>query len=178
MAQPVQLIQLVCIRCKTPVPAEPNEAAWVCAQCGQGMRLDEEKGLVELAVNFAASIPNGAKGKPFWVADGSVALQRDTYSGNQSREAGTFWAQPRRFYVPANALPLETLLELGTALLLKPSVMQPGSAAPFEPVVLPFEDVRATVEFIVMAVEAGRKDMLKNVQFSLQLSEPVLWILP
>jgi hypothetical protein len=178
VAKPVELIQLVCLRCKTPLPAEPVEAAWVCAQCGQGMRLDEEKGLVELAVNFAAGIPNGTKGKPFWVADGSVALRRDTYSGNQSREAASFWSQPRRFYVPAYALPLETLLTAGTAYLLNPPLIQPGQPAPFEPVVLPIEDVRATVEFIVMAVEAGRKDMLKNLQFSLQLSDPVLWVLP
>jgi hypothetical protein len=178
MAQSVELIQLVCIRCKTPLPAEPNEAAWVCAQCGQGMRLDEDKGLVEQFVNFAAGIPNGARGKPFWVADGSVALQRDTYSGNQSREAELFWSQPKRFYVPAYALPLDTLLATGTDYLLKPPVVQPGSPTSFEPVILPVEDVRSTVEFIIMAVEAGRKDMLKNVQFSLQLSDPVLWVLP
>ncbi len=184
MAQPVELIPLVCLRCKAPLPAEPNEAAWVCAQCGQGMRLDEEKGLVELAVNFAqavnftAGIPNGAKGKPFWVADGSVALQRETYSGNMSREAGMFWSQPHRFYVPAYNLTLETILETGVTFLLNPPALQPGSPAPFEPVVLPIEDVRGTAEFIVMAVEAGRKDMLKDVQFSLQLSDPVLWVLP
>ena len=177
MAQSVELIQLVCLRCKAPLPAEPNEAAWVCAQCGQGMRLDEDKGLVELVVNFAAGIPIGARGKPFWVANGSVALQRDTVSGNQSREADLFWGQPRRFYVPAYALPLETLLATGMAYLLKPPVVQPGPAASFEPVVLPIEDVHATAEFIIMAVEAERKDMLKNVQFSLQLSDPVLWVL-
>ncbi len=129
MAQPVELIQLVCIRCKTPLPAEPNEAAWVCAQCGQGMRLDEDKGLVELVVNFAAGIPNGARGKPFWVADGSVVLQRDTYSGNQSREAELFWSQPKRFYVPAYALPLEMLLAAGTALLLQASGCPAGFAS-------------------------------------------------
>jgi hypothetical protein len=178
VAQQVELIELVCIRCKTPLPAEPNEAAWVCAQCGQGMRLDEEKGLVELVVNFASGIPNGARGKPFWVADGSVVLQRDLYSGNQSRESELFWNQPRRFYVPAYALPLDTLLAAGTAYLLTPPAVQLGSPASFDPVVLPIEDVHATVEFIIMAVEAGRKDMLKNVQFSLRLSDPVLWVLP
>jgi hypothetical protein len=29
-----------------------------------------------------------------------------------------------------------------------------------------------------MAVEAGRKDQLKSIDFELQLSKPVLWILP
>ena len=178
MAQPVELIQLICIRCKSPLPARPDEAAWVCAQCGQGMRLDEDRGLVELAVNFASGIPTGASGKPFWVADGSVALQRETFSGNQSRESAQFWSQPRRFYVPAYALSLEELLAAGTALLLNPPIVNPGTAVSFVPVVLPVEDVHATVEFIIMAVEAGRKDMLSNVQFSLNLSDPSLWVLP
>jgi hypothetical protein len=142
------------------------------------MRLDEDKGLVELAINFAAGIPNEAKGKPFWVADGTVTLQRDTYSGDQSREASQFWRQPRRFFVPANALPLETILEIGMSLLLRPPAIQPGPPASFEPVVLPIEDVHATAEFIIVAVEAGRKDKLRSVQFSLQLSDPVLWVLP
>ena len=178
MAQPVELIQLVCIRCKSPLPAGSDEAAWVCAQCGQGMRLDEDRGLVELAVNFASGIRDGARGKPFWVADGSVALQRETFSGDKSRESEQFWSQPRRFYVPAYALALEDLLAAGTALLLNPPIVQPGTAASFEPVVLPVEDVYATVEFIIMAVEAGRKDMLKSTQLSLTLSDPVLWVLP
>jgi hypothetical protein len=142
------------------------------------MRLDEDRGLVELAVNFASGIPNGARGKPFWVADGSVVLQRETFSGNQSREADQFWSQPRRFYVPAYALPLEDLLAAGIDLLLRPPAVQPGTVTSFEPVVLSVEDVYATVEFIIMAVEAGRKDMLKSTQISLTLSDPVLWVLP
>jgi hypothetical protein len=40
------------------------------------------------------------------------------------------------------------------------------------------EDVSAAAEFIVMAIEAGRKDKLKELDFSLKLSTPVLWILP
>jgi hypothetical protein len=38
--------------------------------------------------------------------------------------------------------------------------------------------VRATAEFIVMAVEAERKDDLKEIRFKLELDPPILWILP
>ncbi len=39
-------------------------------------------------------------------------------------------------------------------------------------------DVQAAVDFIVMAVEAGRKDKLREVDFSAKLSAPELWVLP
>jgi hypothetical protein len=74
--------------------------------------------------------------------------------------------------------PLETLLELGSKLVVQPPSFQPGPAARFEPVTLALEDVKPLAEFIVMALEAGRKDKLKEIQFSLELSDPVLWVLP
>jgi hypothetical protein len=56
--------------------------------------------------------------------------------------------------------------------------LQPGTAARFEPVTLALEDVKPLAEFIIMALEAGRKDKLRDIQFSLEMSPPVLWILP
>jgi hypothetical protein len=38
--------------------------------------------------------------------------------------------------------------------------------------------VRAAAEFIVMAVEAERKDDLKEIRFDLEIDTPILWILP
>jgi hypothetical protein len=180
MDQPVELIPLVCPQCNTPIPAEVDEVAWVCTQCGQGFSLDEAKGLVPLDVRYAAGIPANTRGKPFWVAEGRVKIQRDTYSSSDkdTRAALQFWGQPRQFFIPAFSAPLETLLGLGMQLLNRPPNLQTGPAADFEPVILYLEDVQAAAEFIVVAVEAGRKDKLKQVEFTLQLSEPVLWILP
>jgi hypothetical protein len=180
MDQPVELIPLVCPQCSTPVPAEVDEVAWVCAQCGQGLSLDEEKGLVPLEVHYAAGIPANTRGKPFWIAEGQVSMQRDTYgsSGKDTKATQQFWSQPRRFFIPAFSAPLETLLGFGMQLLRQPPDLQAGSTAEFEPVILYLEDVKAAAEFIVVAIEAGRKDKVKQVEFTLQLSEPALWILP
>ncbi len=178
MARPVELIPLVCLKCNTAIPAEPDEVAWACAQCGQGNLLDDEKGLVPVEIHTSARVPPNARGKPFWVVDGQVSMRRETYSGNEELQARQFWREPRRFFVPAFACPLETLLELGQSMLARPLDLQPGPAAAFEPVVLSPADVPAAVDFIVMAVEAGRKDKLKEVEFNVRLSEPVLWILP
>jgi len=153
--------------------------AWVCGQCGQGLLLDVSKGLVALEVNYVAGIAPNTPGKPFWVTEGRVGFaSRQTYSGNEDRQAHNFWGQPRRFFVPAYNSPLENLLEVGSKLLVQPPSLQSGPATRFEPVTLAPEDVKPLAEFIVMALEAGRKDKLRDIQFSLELSSPVLWIMP
>jgi hypothetical protein len=160
------------------VPAEVDEVAWVCAQCGQGMSLDDEKGLQPLEVQYSAGIAQNSIGKPYWVVEGQVNLQRETFSGDQAKEAESFWSQPHRFFIPAYKTSLETLLAQGMSFLRQPPLLQPGPAARFDPVFLYQQDVLPAVEFIVMAVEAERKDKLKTVNFSLKLTTPCLWILP
>jgi hypothetical protein len=178
--KPVELIPMLCLQCSTPVPAEPEELAWVCANCGQGIGLDEEKGLVPLSIFCSVGIPQHAIGKPYWVVAGKVSLDREAYGvfGKQTGEAQRFWNQERRFFIPAFTCPLETKLSLGTKMMLNPPNLQPGPPVLFEPVTLGIEDIKATAEFIVMAVEAGRKDKVKRITFHLELSEPELWILP
>jgi hypothetical protein len=145
--------------------------------------LDDQKGLLPLEVEYATGIAPNALGKPFWVAEGQASVGRETYSGNQAREAQDFWGQPRRFFVPAFTSSLENLLSLGTNLLLNPPAFQlrseeGGPPARFEPVTLHAEDVTAAAEFIIVAIEAGRRDKLKRIDLSLKLSTPCLWILP
>ncbi len=179
MGGPVELIPLVCFKCDTPVPAQPEEVAWACTQCGQGLVLDESKGLNPLEIHYHAALRPGVKGMPFWVVEGQVTLNRAMYGGqDQTQEAQRFWASSQRFFVPATTCPLETLTSLGPQLLLKPPALQDGPAASFEAVTLAPTDLQAMVEFIVMAVEADRKDKLKSVTINLKLNNPVLWILP
>ena len=178
MDQPVVLVPLTCPKCATPVPAGLEERAWVCAQCGMGLVLDESLGLTSLAVHYSANVKPNTTGKPFWTALGSYSLQRETFAGDKDRDAERFWSQPRRFFVPAFDCPLETHLSLGNQMLLQPPDLQEGPAVDFEPVTAGREDVKALAEFIAMTIEAGRDDKLKEVRFKLDLSEPELWILP
>jgi hypothetical protein len=177
--RPVELIPLVCSRCTAPVPAEPGERAWLCSQCGQGLYLDETEGLQGLEIAFAAGIPQAKLGRPFWVTDGQVSVQRETYSSrNSNKDAQTFWSKPQRFFVPAYTCSLEEMVTLGSDLLLRPPAVNPGVPARFLPVTLALADVTSAVEFIVVALEAGRKDKLRRLQLNLQLSPPRLWVLP
>ncbi len=181
MNTPVKLIPLKCVRCETPVPAQPGEVAWVCAQCGQGLLLDEERGLTPLKVHFSTRKGIAKEqGDPFWVAEGQVSLQRHKHSsfGSKDRDAHQFWSRPHRFFVPAFTCPLDDLINLGTGLLRRPPELHPGEPLPFAPVTLLPQDVAALVDFIVVAIEAERADKVKSVNFSTQLSAPSLWILP
>lgn len=180
MDKPIELTPLVCLHCSTPIPAGSDEMAWVCAQCGQGMALDVQKGLTPVQVHYAEGIPPNGRGKPYWAAEGQVALQRQVYrsSGKSAQEAAQFWGGPRRFFIPAYSISQEELLSQTTRFMLQSPALKPGTSAQFEPVTLSMEDIQPVAEFIVLAIEAGRKDMLKDIHFTLKLSLPSLWILP
>ncbi len=180
MSLAVELIPLKCVRCETPVPAQPGEVAWVCAQCGQGLLLDEERGMSPLEVHFATGGSAKERGNPFWATKGQVLLQRETRAvfGGKDGDARQFWNHPHRFFIPAFTCSLDMLINLGTGLLRRPPELRKGEPLPFAPVTLLPQDVTALVDFIVVAIEAERADKVKSVNFSTQLSEPSLWILP
>lgn len=180
MDQSINLVPLLCLHCNTVLPAELDETAWVCPQCGQGMFLDEEKGLAPLQVYYSTAIQPNAVGKPYWVVQGRVTLNRQAFK-NDARSSGQsqdFWGETRSFFVPAFQCTLENMLTQATNLLLNPPPLQAGERARFEPVTLSVKDIQPAAEFIVMATEAARPDKLKSVEFSLQLSTPVLCIFP
>ena len=183
MSQSVELVPMYCLKCQTPVPAKVEETVWVCSACGQGLLLDPDKGLLALEIHTASGTPGtGAQnvpGHPYWVATGRVTLSRATFHGDQTGEMQAFWAQPRRFIIPAYALELEEITRLGVNLVRQSPVLTPAaSPAPFHPVVLMPEDLRPLAEFIVLTIEAERKDALKELTFTLELEPPELWILP
>jgi hypothetical protein len=178
MEIPVELVALNCLRCGTPIPAEIEEVAWVCEQCDQGQQLGND-GLLPLEIHFSQGIAPNQKGKPFWLCEGRVTLQRDTYGREKSKtESQQFWSQPRKFVIPAFDYPVDKFSNDGVRWLQSPPDLQPGPVSLFEPVTMAVEDVRVWAEFLVMALEAARKDKVKKIQFNLELSEPQLWILP
>ncbi|MBW8009966.1 MAG: hypothetical protein FVQ83_01820 [Chloroflexi bacterium] len=181
MSMPISLVPLKCVKCETPVPAETDEIAWVCQTCNTGLLLDEEKGLVPLEIHYSAKIPDNASGQPFWVVEGQVSLSRDSYTGlgKKTNEAKKFWSKSRRFFIPAFNCSLDELTGLGKLAITTQPELKAGTAAHFDPVTQMKKDLRALAEFIVIAVEANRRDKVKKVVIdSIQLGEPELWILP
>jgi len=179
MTTSLELVLLKCLHCGTHVPAGEEEVAWVCAQCGQGMQLSSE-GLAPLTVNWAVPWPGAAQLRwlPFWVFTGTVTfLRRENYGGKS--EPDKLWSGPRRFYVPAFPASLDQLETLGADLTRKQVALQSGPAVgELKDCTLFPDDARQAVEFVVLTIEADRKDKLKTVEFRLDLGEPELWVLP
>ena len=194
MSPAIELIPMQCVRCQNPLPAQPDEVFWVCASCGQAQLLSDERGLLPETIHYASGVPQkvagstatsaagstatSAAGKPVWVVAGQVLLSRQTYNGDNSRDMQQFWAQPRRFFIPAYTLPLDQLVNACVSMLRQPPALPEGtSPAAFYPVTVHAEDLQALAEYAVLAVEADRKDMLKELTFQVQLGAPEMWVI-
>lgn len=181
MTSQVTLVPLRCLRCETPIPANPDEVAWSCGQCGQGLLLDPSTGLVPLEIHYSAGLRPDQTGKPYWVTMARVHLKRETYGGSSVKiqeEVEEFWRTDRRFVIPAFSTTLEELQTASVGYLRQPPVLGEGPPGRFEPVTLFPDDLNAMVQFVVLAVEADRKDRLRSLDVRVELQPPVLWIFP
>jgi hypothetical protein len=178
MTASIELVLLKCIQCGTPVPAEEDEVAWVCATCGRGLLLTETE-LVPIAVHWAAA-PDGARGaqrRPVWVFDGSVEIvRRESFSGRS--QADDMWRNPVRLFVPAYTCPLQELEDVGARLTRQQPVLNPGPAGELKGCTLLPAEARTVAEFVVLTIEAERKDKLKSIECRLNVGPPELWLLP
>ncbi len=174
-----RLQPLRCLNCRLNLPAEIDEIAWVCPQCGQAQMLQNGQQLVETTINYHAKTVKDSPGHPFWIVEGSIHMERYTFWGiNNIEDAATFWKKPRKFYIAAFDLPIENIIQWGKYYLQKPLRLRPGIRSDFLPITLALEDVQAVADIIVVGIEASRPDKLKEINFTLSLSNPELWILP
>lgn len=174
----VRLVPMTCLQCATPLRAEEDEIAWTCDKCAQGMLLTPT-GLAPLTVKWAAAPATpGLKWWPFWSFTGTVRFaRRDSFGGRS--EPDKLWNEPQVFFVPAYAASLQELETIGAELLKKRLRPTAGAAAGRLPPVAVFpHDASRAAEFVVLNVEADRRDKLKSVEFTIQATEPELWILP
>ena len=173
----VELVLLKCPQCSTPVPAGEDEVAWVCQTCGQGLQLTAE-GLAPLAVHWSARGAGQPEWLPFWVLTGTANFAiRESYDGRAKQNP--LWAEPRRFYVPAYPASLQDIEALGGELTRAQVLLEAGPpAGVVQNCTLLPEDARRAAEFIVMTIEADRKDKVRNMSFALNLGAPELWLLP
>lgn len=179
MSGSLELVLLKCPQCSTPVPAEEDEIAWVCATCANGWQLTDT-GLAPQTVRWMAA-PANAKPeswRPLWVFAAQVTFtQRQNWQ--RAAEPEALWQRPVRFYVPAYACPLEQLEKLGAELTRHQTILPTGPAlGAIRGVSLLPADAAAAAEFIVLTIEAERKDKLKQVNFTINSGPADLWMVP
>lgn len=180
MTTSVELVLLKCLQCSTPVPAEEDEVAWVCATCGRGLLLTESA-LVPINVQWAAQSTapgqGGQPARPVWVFSGTVEItRRESYSGGNKPD--DLWSRPVRLYVPAYTCPLRELEDVGARLTRQQPVLHPGPAGQLKGCTLLPAEALTVAEFIVLTIEAERKDKLRTIDIRLNVGAPELWVMP
>lgn len=178
MSQSISLLPLYCPNCGVPIKAQPDEIAWICSQCKEGILLTSENKLNLSKIQFQQSGQEAKEGFPYWVTTIKVSLNRETLRGDLTNDMLRFWQNPKTVFIPAFEIALEEMLERAEVLIKNPPLLFAGSEISFRPVVLAPEDLKSYIEFLVMQIEADRQDDLKQLTFELQLDEPALWILP
>jgi hypothetical protein len=170
------LVPLECVRCSTPVPAEPEEIAWICANCGQGLLLDEEAGLKAITVHAAAA-QGQASWRPYWVASGRVRFTRRESFGRDAPPQAR-WSQPVRFVLPAYPTTVEEAVAIGVGMLQRPPSLDEGEAQPLQGATVLPDQIVPLARFVVLSIEAERDDKLEAIEFTVELDAPELWCLP
>lgn len=182
----MKLLALKCPVCGQRLAPKSKQAlVMACTNCDTAVSIDPDKGIQETTLQFASPKAEGTeKWLPMWVFDAKVNItsrrtrKRDGRSEKASKE---FWGTPRRLYVPAWTSNMQTARQLGTKLVEKQpqfqTIEKPNGTSLSEMVVAE-EDALKLIEFIVMSIEAERKDWLTDLQFDVKTQMINLWAIP
>lgn len=181
----MKLIALRCPHCHEKLAPQSNEAVVVfCGSCHTAVRLSQQ-GIAQLPVQYvASSSPTADAWLPFWVFHGRVNLKkRDSQNADKQaqKEAQALWQRVQRLYAPAWEMPTAQARELGRQLVQAQPAFQTSTQAPSatiaEATINP-EDALKLLDFIVLTIEAERKDWLRDLQFAIESDNHELWVMP
>jgi hypothetical protein len=180
----MKLVLLRCPNCAQPLAPDNDDVVYMCRNCFTSVSIDE-RGLQVANVRFAlpaTADERTATWLPFWIYEGRVQILNRETQGRSDKEASTQqWANPLRMFVPAWQISVEVAQEVGSRLVQRQPVtsfVQRPEGAYMEAAVVSPQDARHLVEFIILAIEARRRDWLKSLDFRIEAGEPELWAMP
>ncbi len=178
----MKLLLLRCPKCNYALAPGQNDQVIQCPNCRVAVAINEG-GLALLSAQYAAPTAQPAAWLPFWVYWGKVTINERKTQGGRSAEkdAQSFWAQPRRVYIPAWACELLEARDLVEVLLDKQPFLEaviPPEGATFEPTFVTPADARKLLELVIVTMEAERNDWMETLDFDLRLDSEALWLLP
>lgn len=181
----MKLLALRCPQCGQNLEPQSNEVVVVaCAACHTAVTL-HQSGLQPIDIYYAAPANDQvAAWLPFWVFHGRVHLERRESQGGSrgaDKEAAQLWQRVQRLYAPAWELPAVRARALGSQLVqaqpLFQAIPRPADALLTEATIAP-EDGLKLLDFIVLSIEAERKDWLRDLKFNIETGPPALWAIP
>lgn len=179
----MKLILLRCPNCTEPLSPNNDDVVVACTNCHIPVAIavnGAQRMTVQYAVDAGSRVSGSSTWYPFWLFEGRVHItRRETQGGSRSgrKESEKLWGVSRRLYVPAWELDLHVAQEVGGRLIqMQPDfqlVDQPEEVNLVSATVTP-KDARKLLDFIVLAIEARRRDWLKNLEFELEIGQPEL----
>ncbi|MBE2222933.1 MAG: hypothetical protein IAF02_15415 [Anaerolineae bacterium] len=181
----MQLIALKCPTCGQNLKPQSNEAVVVsCGGCKTAVSL-HQSGLKAINVQYAASSSNKVEAwLPLWVFTGKVNIKRRESQGGSKgadKDAAKLWSSVQRLFVPAWQEPVQQARAIGSQFVVRQPAFKMSEPTDdmlmTEATVTP-EDGLKLLDFIVLSLEADRKDWLEDLQFEIQTTGHELWAIP
>jgi hypothetical protein len=181
----MKLLALRCPQCAHALaPHHDDVVVMGCPNCRTAVRVDVS-GLNATEIQYATPAKEQIDAwLPFWLFNGQVHIERRTTQGSNRRarqQSEQLWGAPRCLYVPAWNLSMHDACEMGSHLVQQQptfqAIPQPEGALVEEATMMP-DDALKFLEFVVLTVEAQRKDWLKDIKFHIEADPPQLWAVP
>lgn len=179
----MKLIALRCPNCNQALEAGQLDDVVQCPNCFRAVGL-RPTGMVLEPIRVAAASREEPDGYlPVWVFEGRVNLVQRTTQGGAAQDAAAraMWDKPRRFYVPGWQLTLAEAKALTLAWVRNQPLFKDTAFTDevrFPPVVIAEDDARKLLALVVATIEAERRDFIKELDFSIDISGRTLWLLP
>jgi hypothetical protein len=181
----MQLVALKCPTCGQNLKPQSNETVVVsCGNCKTAVSL-HQSGIKAIDVKYAApSSANVETWLPLWVYTGKVNIKRRESQGSSKgadKDAAKLWGSARRLYAPAWDASVPQAREIGSQFVVRQPVfetVEPTETMMLQEATITPEDGLKLLDFIVLSLEADRKDWLEDLQFEIQTTEHELWAIP
>ncbi len=182
----MKLVPLACPNCDGPLPAGHQDVVVRCAACGSHVALSRRGlRLIPATYGYFQSARLGLPGwNPFWLFHGRLAMaDREAYRRDaQAKDAAqAFWAEPRRFAIPAWNLTLDEVQRLSRIVTRSQPTLErlaePPPHASMTPVILTAADAGKLARLVAVDIEAQRRDDLQTFAHELELGVAALWVL-
>jgi hypothetical protein len=180
-----KLVAIKCIKCDSGLTVEVNDSVVYCSSCGNGYEILNDK-LVPIEINFAKALLAGngeTVYKPFWLLrthlkilsrDSSGGWLSNIFGGNTNKTEGDVV-----FYVPGFWMTIDSVKNIGCTFTQKNPVASPQKYnVKMTGMNFSKEDARKLADFIFLSIEAEKSDMLKNIQYQMDVKSTEILGIP
>lgn len=182
------LVPLDCPACGAPLAAEADDVVFYCTACGSGFRHEPRapRALAPVEVGFVLAPTAPAAGwLPFWLLPARLEIVRRDASGALlsgllgllAGGEGEAHADPA-FLIPAFDLPIDRLVDVAVRYTTERPNLGERLGERLTGGVHGPEDAAKLAHYALITVEAEKRDMLRDLEYRLELGTPRLLGVP